>query len=222
MRHIVKQKTPKALKTYQSTPNATYEGFQGKDGLRLVLIKEQKGLCAYCNGRISNSWDSILKKYKTEIEHYKSQELHPHLQLDFTNMLGVCNGNAGKPPSLLHCDKGRPEKSTLIITPLSKNCENLIKYDSDGTIYSDDMDIHKDLDKILNLNVAHLKHNRRSTLEDVINRMKRFFPKKKGESWTKSEIKNEMKFWETIDEDKNLNPYCQIAIFYLQNKLKRL
>jgi uncharacterized protein (TIGR02646 family) len=222
MRHIVKQKTPKVLLTYQSTPNATYEGFQGKDDLRLALIKEQKGLCAYCMGRISNDWNSILKKYKTEIEHYKSQELHPSLHLDYTNMLGVCNGNAGNRPALLHCDKARPAQSTLTITPLSKNCENSIKYDSDGTIYSENEDFQRDIDKILNLNVAHLKLNRQRVQEDVVARMKRFFPKKANEGWTKNEINKEIKLWETMDENKNLNPNCQVAIFYLKNKLKRL
>lgn len=222
MRHITKGKQPKELTAYQATPNVTYNGFADKEILRKALIKEQLGLCAYCNKRITNDWDANLRKYKTEIEHYLSQELHPEKQLDYKNFLGVCNGNAGNPPKLLHCDKSRPENSTLAVNPLKKNDIEQIKYKVDGTIFSDNKLIDNDLNKILNLNISYLQENRKKIRQIAIDRLNRYYPKKKGESFTKSELQQELNFWESIDKNGFSKEYCQVAVYFLQNKLRRL
>jgi uncharacterized protein (TIGR02646 family) len=222
MRHIKKGKEPKILTEYKSTPNATYMGFGSKDIVRKALIKEQKGICAYCNGRISAEYDIVLKKYKTDIEHYKSRELYPHLQLEYSNMLGVCTGNESDDSGIRHCDKNRPEKSELSINPFHKNIETYVKYSSLGVIYSENLEYNIDLNDILNLNFKRLKDNRKRVYDIVVQRMKQYFPKKKNESWLISEVKSEIKYWEELDEAGNLKPFCQVAISYLQNKLRRM
>lgn len=223
MKYIIKKKAPQSLLDYKHTPNATYDGFGAKDEVRHALIHEQKALCAYCNGRISNDWDSALKKYKTGIEHAKSQDEFPHLQLDYNNMLGVCNGTTkiGENQSVQHCDKSKANQ-LLTIDPLSSHCEKFIRYTPDGRILSDDAAIERDLSHILNLNQPILLRNRKGIIDIVHKRMNRFYPKKEGQGWTKLEIQKEINYWQKEDDDGYLKPYLQIALYYLNNKLKRL
>ena len=88
---------PESLHKYRTTtPNPSYNSFGDKEDIRNALLKEQGHLCAYCLNRISDEWNSDLRKIKTEIEHFKSQLNYPNLQLDYNNMLGVCNGHSGE------------------------------------------------------------------------------------------------------------------------------
>lgn len=222
MKHILKGSTPQYLLEYKLTPNATYDGFGSKSDVRIALIKEQKGLCAYCNGRISNEWNSILNKPKTGIEHYKSQDKYPHLQLEYGNMLGVCNGVSNDSNiAVQHCDTGRGSKE-LTIDPLSILCEKSIIYCSDGKISSSDKVIQHDLHEILKLNQAILRRNRKAINDLVLKRMYRFYPKRDNQSWTKAELQKEIDFWKKEDSEGNLKEYLQVAIFYLNKKLSRV
>lgn len=221
MKHIQKQTPPQYFIEYKATPNATYEGLP-KEALRKSLIREQKGLCAYCMGRISEEWNPALSKYKTEIEHYQSQELFPESQLDYNNLLGVCNGNAGNPQAHLHCDKSKTGDMVLIINPLSKRCEDLCSYHSDGRIDSNDKDVKVDLEKKLNLNVYHLRQNRKNIIDIARLRMERRYKKRPQHDWSKTDLDSEIRFWESPDNQGYLKEYCQAAIFYLKNKLKRV
>jgi uncharacterized protein (TIGR02646 family) len=221
MKHILKNAPPQYFTEYKATPNVSYDGLH-KEELRLSLINEQKGLCAYCMSRINNDWSATHSKYRTEIEHYKSQELYPDFQLDYNNLLGVCNGNAGNPQHLLHCDKSKKGNSILTIDPLSNRCEDLCLYSSDGRIFSKDIEIDHDLNKKLNLNAFHLKNNRKNIIDDAQKRMTRFYAKKGNQDWSKADVEREIKYWEQEDSNGHFKEYCQIAIFYLKNKLKRI
>jgi uncharacterized protein (TIGR02646 family) len=216
MKYIEKQAPPKSLLEYKSTKNATYDGFTDKEGVRLSLISEQNGLCAYCMSRISNERDETLGKYKTEIEHYKPQHLFEDLQLDYQNMLGVCNGNAGNPLRMLHCDK-KKGGDEITIHPLSQTCESFLQYRSDGILFSEHAVIQNDIDKTLNLNIKHLKENRRIIIEIARQRMLKHYPR-----WTKADLLKEIRFWATPDKKGDLKPFCQAAIAYLNNKVARL
>jgi uncharacterized protein (TIGR02646 family) len=223
MKHIVKGSEPQSLLEYKLTPNATYNGFGSKEDVRIALIKEQKGLCAYCNGRISNDWNKELGKPKTGIEHYKSREEHSHLQLEYANMLGVCNGvSTDSNNAVQHCDTSRGSKA-LTIDPLSISCEKSISYSTDGKIKSTNTAIQSDFDDILKLNISLLKRERRSLVDLVVKKLNRT---NKNQSWTKAVIQKEINFWKqgekVVDDIVYLKPYCQVAIHYLNNKLSRL
>jgi len=85
MKYIIKAKEPKALRLYTTTtPHANYS-FSAKSEIRENLLLEQRGICAYCVQRISVDRDEELNRYKTEIEHYKSQDAFPGLALDYKN-----------------------------------------------------------------------------------------------------------------------------------------
>jgi uncharacterized protein (TIGR02646 family) len=188
------------------------------------LIEEQGGICAYCMQRISNDRDEKLAKYKTEIEHYRSQDSFPHLSLDFKNMLGVCNGNQGYPAKLMHCDKSKDTDKNkkylpLSVDPLKNHSISLIMYRKDGEIYSNDSTIDQELTIVLNLNQQTLKNNRKQAIDAAYEEIDRRH--KKGENWKISIVEKVRKEW---DSKKNnlLNPYAQAVIYHLDKIISKL
>jgi len=235
MKYIIKKTETKSLREYRSTPNADFNNCP-KDDIRISLIDEQKGLCAYCMSRISNEWNPELGKYKTEIEHYKSQDTFngengsEDLRLIYSNMLGVCNGNAGNQQHKLHCDKSKDLAKNkqflpLTINPLNLNCEQLIYFTKYGEITSDNPLIKRDLD-VLNLNEPDLVKKRKTIIDSIFTNLKNAHhkqvknQKEKQAEWKIKSIKNELKKWEKLTGNL-YEEYCQVAIYHLNKELKR-
>jgi uncharacterized protein (TIGR02646 family) len=63
-----------------------------------ILIKEQFGLCAYCNQQITAS--------NSTVEHLVCQSHNPNFDLNYHNLFAVCKGNEGV-KDRSHCDKHR-------------------------------------------------------------------------------------------------------------------
>ncbi len=225
MKYIVKSSEPISLTTYSSTPNANFDDCN-KDEIRSSLIQEQGAICAYCMQRISNEWDNKLRKFKTEIEHYKSQDKFPELSLKYSNMLGVCNGNAGKPIHKQHCDKSKDfdkHKSFLPLTinPQNQNCEKLIEYKPSGKIFSQNEIINRDLDIILNLNEPDLVNNRKKAIDLAVQSIINSIPKnRKNQDWNLSDIKKEKEKWKTL-YNSEYRPFCQAVIYFLEKRINR-
>jgi len=228
MKYIIKQSEPISLTTYNSTPNANFDGCN-KEEIRTALIQEQGAICAYCMQRISNIWDKKLQKVKTEIEHYKSQDKYPELSLKYSNMLGVCNGNAGQPKHKHHCDKSKDLKEhkqflPFTINPLNSNCEKIIKYSASGKIFSNNDIINRDLNVVLNLNEMELLNNRKKAIDIAIQSIKNSIPKnRKKQDWNISDIKREKEKWINLYNSK-YKPFCQAVIYYLEkisNKIEK-
>lgn len=138
MKRVIKGKAPQSLIEHRLQPFADYDNYSEKDELRVLLLNEQGHICCYCMQRISST--------KMKIEHWRSQDEYPDLQLDYNNLLGACEGGQGFPRHLQHCDT-RKGNIYLSINPLdsNRNCEDLIKYRGNGIIYSDDKDIDSTL-----------------------------------------------------------------------------
>lgn len=130
------------------------------------MIEEQHGLCAYCMARINGEWNEKLQKYRTEIEHYLPQSSHQARDLDYLNLLGVCNGNAGYPKHKQHCDKSKAEQ-IIAVNPLSPDCETNVTFKRNGEIASSSKAIEIDLIKILNLNEQTLVKNRQVVIKHL-------------------------------------------------------
>ena len=160
MKQIKKGKEPTSLTEHKQKEFATYDNYGDKDALRLALVKEQRGICCYCMGSIAPNRKAM------KIEHFKDQKGHDELQLAYTNMLGACLGNMGSPRKMQHCDTYKG-KATFSTNPTNQavNIEQLIRYSPDGRIYSDDKHFDEELNKVLNLNVAFLKNNRKAALD---------------------------------------------------------
>jgi uncharacterized protein (TIGR02646 family) len=211
MKRIIKNQEPKSLLQHRQQPFSDYDNYAKKDELRASLLSEQGYICCYCMQRIRDD--------KMKIEHWRSQDEYPELQLNYQNLLGACEGNQGSPKHLQHCDtkKGNTE---ITINPIdNKNCEDLIKYHPSGEIYSDDETINNDLNKTLNMNMQTLVKNRRVILDEVIKLLMTERPK--GD-WTAAILNKKIQELSNKQKDEKYQPYCQIAIYYLKKKLLKL
>ncbi|WP_254173024.1 retron system putative HNH endonuclease [Planktothrix pseudagardhii] len=209
MKQIIKITEPSCLLKYRQTANATYEDYRPKDPLKKALLTEQGYICCYCMKRISED--------NMEIEHFTPQSVNPKLQLDYHNLLGSCQGNRGKPQRIQHCNARKgDEKITLNPTDPQKNCENFIKYGSDGKIYADDTTINHELDNILNLNNQTLKTNRKKVIETIIDELNKRFP---GKTWSQEFLRKKINEWQNKNKKGQYNEYCQFVIYYLSKRL---
>ena len=93
-----------------------------------------------------------------------------------------------------------------------------IKYKTDGSIYSDDADINKDVTETLNLNceAVSLPETRKRVLMEEKSRIMR---KCKGKSQD-AFIRELERTYEGLVQKRNLTPYCGIIISWIESKLK--
>jgi uncharacterized protein (TIGR02646 family) len=212
MKQITKNRNePNSLKQYRlTTPNPTYFGFDRSE-LKNTLLIEQGYICCYCMQRIN--FDTM------KVEHFKSQEVYPNLQLTYSNLLGACIGNEGKPKHLIHCDTSKANQEiSLDTTNLTINCENFIKYSSNGKIYSDRDDVNKELDKILKLNLQTLVDERKSIIIAINKWLMR---KSSGKTTSQTFLKQKLRQLKDKNEYGKYDPYCQVAITYIKKKLEK-
>lgn len=140
--------------------------------------------------------------------------------LDFKWMLGVCYGNSllrGVKPEDKTCDAHRGN-TELTINPFDEVSVRKIKYKTDGSIYSDDVEINKDVTETLNLNceALSLPQIRKNVLMTVQDRITK---KCKGKS--QDAFMHELeRIYASLVQERNLTPYCGIIISWLENKLK--
>lgn len=180
-----------------------YDNISDKESIRESLLNEQNNLCAYCMSAIS--------KEDMKIEHFKSQSLYPQYQLDYSNMLGCCKGNEGKPNKLQTCDthKGNME---LSLNPSVKADFKKMKliYFEDGTISSLDESFRKELNTVLNLNAAFLKSKRKEMIDSAKQQLNY-----KNNSRSRAFIEKLIQKYKT-----QYKPYNGAAVYYLEKKLK--
>ena len=121
MKRVAKNETPRPLLDYiAASPDATWDemrddnahmGNQAAHACRDQAVQDQKGLCAYCEQKLTQ--DDPLR---SRIEHFhpKSDKTAFHnWSLDWSNMLAVCDGGTRSTqeerlhhplPANLHCD----------------------------------------------------------------------------------------------------------------------
>ena len=205
MVHIIKQSAPKTLIQYKNSGNTAYNDFPEKDDIRKNLVQEQNELCAYCMSKIS------AESAKMKIEHFKCQSCFPELQLEYSNMLGCCLGQSGKPHKQQTCDTYKGD-SSLSLNPSNEiDFKKMqIVYTDDGTIKSLNETFDKELNDVLNLNTNVLKANRKTMIESE----KMALSSKTG-TRSKVEIQKLIQKFEAAHK-----PYYGAAIYYLEKKLK--
>ena len=207
MRAIAKGREPPSLTAHRQAPHGDYDNYQDKDALRETLVSEQQGLCCYCMGRIRPGANEM------KIEHWRCQAHYPNEQLSYRNLLGACPGGEGKPFSSQHCDT-RKGDTDLLRNPAdpAHAIEAWVRYDPDGTIRSHDATFDDQLNRVLNLNLAFLKNNRKGVLDAVL-------------CWWRAQLKPVPRGKVERQRDKyaagsgELAPYCQVAVWWLQRKL---
>ncbi len=134
-------------KTYDSEEFAHYRGI-----LTDVLIKEQKGICAYCCGRI--------KKENVHNEHIEPRNPGKYVSkrsLDYSNLVASCN-------TIRTCGRKKENKydSDKFVSPLEQECEKKFTYYGNGTIVGDEYTIN-----LLNLNDYELREARKAVYQQL-------------------------------------------------------
>lgn len=216
MKYILKNhlREPQSLRIFRSTtPNASYNGLHGKvrSEIRDSLAEEQGYICAYCMRRIMSNEKDM------EIEHYISQNIHPGSpyslkehqdgRLKYINMLGTCNG--------IRSCSGIRKNEPLVINPTQLSCERLVKFRTDGTAYSDDDRIEKD---IQTLELYSLSEARKIVIDKAREEAK------KHKDWNNEMLEAEIEKWKTLKRTRyglGYEEYCMAAVHYLESKKSR-
>lgn len=208
MRAITKGPEPASLTSHRQTPHCDYGNYEGKDELRQTLVAEQRGLCCYCMRRIHNGPTTM------KVEHWQCQAHYPAKQLNYRNLLGACLGGDGQPRQFQHCDTRKADRD-LQWNPAdpTHHVETHFRYEVDGTILADDVDFNSQLNDVLNLNLPVIKNNRKGVLTAVLEWWK-------AERPSRSRIQREVD--ERIGSTGHLEPYCQIAVWWLRQRLTRM
>jgi uncharacterized protein (TIGR02646 family) len=211
MRAIVKGAEPPSLTAYRKTVHSDYDNYSDKAALREALVTEQRGLCCYCMGRIRNG------PYTMKIEHWQSQSQYPTEQLSYRNLLGACLGGQGLPPHLQHCDTRKGHRG-LEWNPAdpAHHVETRLRYEGDGSIRSDGPTFDGQLSKVLNLNLARLRNNRRGVLDAILDWWKQEKARLHGPV-PRERFERERRF--RRDE---CHPYCQVAVWWLDERLAKM
>ena len=215
MRVITKGPEPRSLTEHRARVHSDFDNYQAKDELRQALVAEQRGLCCYCTGRIHPEPASM------KIEHWRCQVYYCGQQLDYRNLLGTCLGGQGHPERLQHCDtrKGNRDLRWNPADP-SHRIETRICYKPDGSIRAkNDADFDAQLETVLNLNLPVLKSNRRSVLDAVLGWWRHEKARIRGPVPRSRFIqKRDAYVW----DNGQLQPYCQVAVWWLEQRLAKM
>ncbi len=214
MRTILKGVEPRSLTEHRAKTHSDYDNYTDKDGLRGALEREQRGLCCYCMSRIRPDGKSM------KIEHWQSQARYPDRQLNYANLLGACLGGEGQPARRQHCDTKKGDKD-LKWNPANPDhhIQNRVRYEPDGSVRADDKDFDEQIDDVLNLNLPVLKNKRKAILDSVLDGWKRQKARIGGPVPRQHLIQKREEYASGIGE---LEPFCQIAVWWLDQRLKRL
>lgn len=131
MKQVWKSAEPATLTAFRAAqPDATWEalrsdplhgGQQAYLDIKRTVVRDQRGLCAYCECRIARGLsDADLDADRTRqvVEHFhpKSDQAGPvNWALQWTNLWGVCDGGSQAPPA------GEPIDPDRYLPPLPEN-----------------------------------------------------------------------------------------------------
>ncbi|WP_195543173.1 hypothetical protein [Massiliimalia timonensis] len=131
-------------------------------------------------------------------------------------MLAVCNGNQGcGTKRYMTCDANRGN-IPLTVNPLNASTLSSVAYKSNGTIFSHNTDINKDLNIILNLNCSRVGpiENRRKALQTMLNELRKKHPK--GDINLTC-----IRLLEKYRSQTKKSPYLGILIWWLQEYMSK-
>ncbi len=158
MIHIQKKEEPEFLTEYkQKNPSATYDtdSFKAYHSLlREKLVKEQKGLCAYCCSKITTE---TSHNEHIEPRHMKNGAASKR-SLDYGNLVASCNSG-----STCGIHKSNEYDPAKFVSPIDEECERAFSYDPDGYMNGDEYTI-----SLLNLNSYELMRARNAVYKMLL------------------------------------------------------
>lgn len=209
MRRISKGNEPTSLTEHRCNPPATYDNYGYKDALRESLVAEQRGLCCYCLSPIHATNNSM------KIEHWHCQSKYPNEQLDYRNLLGSCKGNEGSAFDAQHCDT-RKGDADIKWNPANPDhpVEQFVFFEN-GRVKSRDPEFDKQINEVLNLNVAFLVNERKAVLDSLAKALPR-----QG-TWSRTTLERLLRDWNGDSNTSELAPYCQVVVYWIRKRLGR-
>ncbi len=157
----------KVLLEAASTPGMDWDGFHERQPVREALVRDQRGLCAYCQRR-------ILADETMQVEHWVARAgSTTDDEFRWTNLLGVCRGitpdwTTGERRPVRHCDTSR-RNAPLFLHPVEgegPNPRDHLVYGASGAISARDGDARVTHDiEALNLAATVLERGRAEVLD---------------------------------------------------------
>lgn len=120
-------------------------------------------------------------------------------------------GNEDNPSRNKTCDTKKGKNKIESFCLLTSHVENQLKYTKNGTIFSSDKKIDKELNDILNLNEENLRIARQQVFEALHNIKKRLNKKGKFDSG----IKRLVTEWKNRDSYGMYKPFWAVGLYYL-------
>lgn len=141
-------------------------------------------------------------------------------EIDFDDYITLVVGKNGAGKTAI-LDAVAVSVSTFLLgtdNPFDEVSVRKIKYKTDGSIYSDDVEINKDVTETLNLNceALSLPQIRKNVLMTVQDRITK---KCKGKSQD-AFMRELERTYASLVQERKLTPYCGIIISWLESKLK--
>ena len=213
---IVKNNQPNSLVAHKKK-GGNYGNIQTKtkDELRKSLVEEQGYICCYCLKRIPENKADL---HHTKIEHFKCQENHSTLDLEYSNLHLACKGNQGQSEKNQTCDTAKANKEILSFSLINDSLKGNIHYAKDGAIFSQQENIEKEINEILQLNSdQNIKKTRASILKGVSESIRILQSKGK---LTKNALERQLQNWQNRYDNKH-RPFFPVAVQYLEKKIEK-
>jgi uncharacterized protein (TIGR02646 family) len=144
-------------------------------------VRDQGGLCAYCQRRITLDDDPSTRLPQMKIEHWRARSDPETRPFGWSDLLGVCRGissdssGAPAPRQTEHCDTSRGDRK-LFLHPVEgrgPDPREHLRYAKDGTASAAIPDPRVDDDlSALNLNARSLVRARGVVLDEAWKRLK--------------------------------------------------
>ena len=231
MKYIFQKTTknePDDFRIYrETTEGARYNGGNfSVPQLKEQLLEEQGWICAYCMGKIASVDDA-------HVEHYCPQKACPEQDLEYMNLLAVCDGLTESYPekeSFHHCDKTKGKEGKMsgdvklsAIDPRSADCEKELTYNLNGEILSKNSDtqVEHDLNTVLNLNNKALLLRRKSTMDRALELMKKEQP---IGQWRRAYLEKHKEAWLMRYAQKGkeaYRAYCMAGVWVIEKLLAK-
>ena len=155
------RKSPEVTRTLAAFSLSCYSELLGrsKQQLKEYLIKEQHGICCYCESRVTSE--------NSHTEHIHPWHQFPEQQLNYYNGVCSCQKNL-RHLEPKHCgmSKGDWFEEDQFVSPLNEHCEEHFTFSADGSILpaGDQCATAEKTIEVLNLNDPGLKARRNAVL----------------------------------------------------------
>jgi uncharacterized protein (TIGR02646 family) len=204
MRYIQKGAEPQDFIDWKNKPSKIVKRYKHlrdevKKKVYESLIREQGGLCAYCERQ-------LIERDRVEdyhIEHLNPRSLTIGIELDYDNFLCSCLRQTAKGEPL-HCGKLKEDK-ILPVHPLQQDCQSKFTYTAMGEINGVDQD-SQDTIAILGLNIYKLIDMRKDVIAPFL-----------SDEIENSEFQSFVTGYISPDPDGKRNAFCSMIEYLFKD-----